>query len=109
MQPNTYSPAMLELHIEELVLHGFPVAQRMSIGDAVQQELQRLLTEQGLDGFAVGPVNIERINGGMFRVARGARPETVGSQLARQIHQQFPQRQKASPSGKQPKGAKSAR
>ena len=101
------SSAVLEFHIEELVLHGFPAAQRMSIGDAVKQELQRLFAERGLGGFAAGPFNIECINAGMVRVAKGASPEIVGSQLATHIHQQLPQRQTGAPSGKQSKGARS--
>ena len=33
--------ARVELHIEELVLHGFPPRDRARIGDAVQAELDR--------------------------------------------------------------------
>ena len=38
----------IELHIEELVLHGFAPADRYRIGDTVQRELTRLLAEQGM-------------------------------------------------------------
>ena len=38
--------ANLNLHIEELVLHGFAPGDRYRIGEAVQQELTRLFAEQ---------------------------------------------------------------
>src|SRR6266404_4031102 len=36
------------VHIEELVLHGFPAASGQSIGDATQEELRQVLTVRGL-------------------------------------------------------------
>ena len=41
-------PREIEAQIEELVLHGFPPSERYRIADAMQAELARLLTEQGL-------------------------------------------------------------
>ena len=43
-------PYNIELHIEELVLHGFSPRDRDAIGEAVQRELTRLFVEQG--GYA---------------------------------------------------------
>jgi hypothetical protein len=76
----------MEVHIEELVLHGFNAGDRLSIGDAVEQELTRLLAEEhGLSGLS-GPMSIERINGGAFKVAPGGRPAGVGAGVARAVH-----------------------
>jgi hypothetical protein len=80
--------AALELHIEELVLRGFVPGDRASIGDAVQKELARLLTQQGLPGLAHG-ASIERVDGGSFQVAPGARGPAVGAQLARAVYRQL--------------------
>ena len=38
----------IELHIEELVLHGFSPGDRYRIGEAVEQELTRLLADRGV-------------------------------------------------------------
>jgi len=40
--------SVVELHIEELVLHGFRSGDRFHIGDALERELVRLLGKQGL-------------------------------------------------------------
>ena len=79
----------VELHIEELVLHGFSPGSRQQIGDAVQRELTRLIAEQGLAGLEGASVEIERINGGKFQVGQGATPQSLGAQVANTIHRQF--------------------
>lgn len=79
-------PPAIELHIEELVLHGFQPSDRRRIGDAVQRELARLLTERGLSALGAAPMNIDRIDAGDFKVAAGARPRVIGAQLAHTLH-----------------------
>lgn len=81
-------PACIELHIEELVLHGFPVAHRSSIGDAVERELHRLLAVHGLGTSARAQLDIESLDGGTFQIANNARPRAVGALLAQQLHRQ---------------------
>jgi hypothetical protein len=75
--------ASIELHIEELVLHGFAPADRYLIGGALERELARLLAaRENLDGLAVraGP---ERLDAGEF--ARAPGPEQTGAQVARLV------------------------
>ena len=38
----------IDLHIDKLVLYGFSPGDRYRIGDSVETELVRLLTEQGI-------------------------------------------------------------
>lgn len=80
------SPAALELHIEELVLHGFSPRDRLSIGDAMQQEILRLITEQGLPGISTGPISLARLDVGSFQVAPGMKARAIGVQLAQHLH-----------------------
>ncbi len=94
---NPAMPAMIELHIEELVLHGFPATHRLNIGDALQDELQRLLAEQGFTSPVIKPINIGRLDAGSFQVAKNAKPGAVGTQLARQLHRQLSTRQNVQP------------
>lgn len=80
------APARVELHIEELVLHGFPSGDRFSISDAAQQELERLLVEQAPQGITHGPLNVNRVNAGSFNVKADARGSTIGTKVAQAIH-----------------------
>jgi len=76
----------IDLHIEELVLEGFRPADRHRIGAAVERELARLLAERGLPpGLAQG-VDLPRLDGGSFEAKPGARPETVGRQVAGAVY-----------------------
>lgn len=85
----TRAAGSMQIHIEELVLHGFGAGDRLRIGDALEQELMRLLSEQGHWSLPNGPLEIERFNGGTFRVAAGGRPEGVGADVARAVHRAF--------------------
>lgn len=81
--------ANIELHIEELVLHGFAPGDRYGIGEAVEHELQRLFAEQGTSlGLAQGG-EIAHLDGGAFEVSPGAKVETVGVQIAQTIYGGF--------------------
>lgn len=80
MKPN------VELHIEELVLHGFAPADRYRIGAAVERELQRLLTEQGAPHLLNGNIELVQIDAGAFEVKPNAKSETIGVQVAQAIY-----------------------
>jgi len=87
--PNTSLTPAVELHIEELVLHGFSPRDRFGISDALEQELARLLTEQGLPGLAMQSRSIERLDGGSLSIRAGARPQSIGAQLGERVHRQL--------------------
>ena len=72
----------INLHIEELVLHGFAFGDRHRIGSAVEQELTRLLAEQPLTRHE----SVERVDAGVFHVSLGAKPAAVGAQIAGAVH-----------------------
>jgi hypothetical protein len=76
----------VELHIEELVLHGFDPAHRYQIGDAVERELTRLFAEHGAPADFAEDVEFERLNGGSISLPPGVNPETAGIELARVIY-----------------------
>ena len=76
----------LELHIDELVLHGFSPADRHRIADAVRAELERRLAGPGAAerlGSLAGPadVPIERLDAGSLQIAAPAHPAAVGTQV----------------------------
>ena len=76
----------IELHIEELVLHGFPPADHHSIGGAVERELTRLLVGSDTPPGLASGGEVARLDGGAFDVAPNAAPEVIGAQIAQAIY-----------------------
>ena len=75
----------IELHIEELVLHGFAPGDRHRIGEAVERELTRLLTEHGTPPGLAEAREIERLDGGTIQLTAASKPEATGDQVARAV------------------------
>jgi 5-carboxymethyl-2-hydroxymuconate isomerase len=75
----------VHLHIEELVLHGFPSSDRHRIGEAVRRELTRLFAEERTPRAFAKSAEIDRLNGGSFQTTGTARPEATGAQVARAV------------------------
>lgn len=87
MQPQpSRTPPNIELHIEELVLHGFAHGDRHEIGAAVKRELARLFAEQGIPSSLMNGGEMERLPGGSFTVAHGSKPEVIGTQVAQSVY-----------------------
>lgn len=82
-----HSPS-INLHIEELILHGFAREGRYAIGGALQNELQRLITEQGLPQvLQEGEVNhLAQLHADNVVVQPGTGAEAIGTQLARSLY-----------------------
>ena len=59
----------IELHIEELVLHGFAPGDRHRIAEALQGELMHLLADPTMRGSLATPRETARLDGGSFQVA----------------------------------------
>lgn len=76
----------LELHIEQLMLHGFSPGDRYRIGAAVEAELTRLFTEQGVPPSLAQNGEVARLDGSAFEVAPGSKAEAVGAQVAEAVY-----------------------
>ena len=76
----------VELHIEELVLQGFPPDYRHRIGDAVEQELSRLFTERGLPPSLSRGGDIPHLDAGAFEMNTELRAHEVGARVARALY-----------------------
>ncbi len=79
-------PKNIELHIEELVLHGFAPGDRYRIAEAVEAELTRLFAEQGTPQPLSNGGEIERMDGGTFEMTHSSKPEVIGAQVARAVY-----------------------
>ena len=82
-------PANVELHIEELVLHGFAPGDRHRIADAVGRELARLFAERGVPANFLNNFESPRLDAGSFNFAPASTPETVGAEVARALYGGF--------------------
>lgn len=80
----------INLHIEELVLHDFAHKDRSRIGEDLQNELQRLFTEQGIPQALQkdGSHHIAQLHTHTIIVKPGG-VETLGEQLARSLYAGF--------------------
>jgi hypothetical protein len=77
----------VELHIEELVLHGFVTGERYAIGDAVERELARLLHEQSIPISLQSENAADEIKDATFNAAHNAKPRVIGRRIAQAVYQ----------------------
>jgi hypothetical protein len=76
----------VELHIKELVLHGFAPGDRFAITKAVELELTRLLAEQGVPLPLTRERNITQLDAGAFDVTPDAGADAIGTEVARAVY-----------------------
>ena len=106
-KPETNQPGnAVELHIDELVLHGFASGNRRQISSAVQSELTRLLSEGNLPGFRQNPPAVDRVNGGTLWVKVGSKPQEAGAEIARAVFRSLQQHGRAESRGRNTAGIK---
>lgn len=75
----------VEVHIDELVLHGFAAGDRYAIAEAVQQELARLMGEGRLLQSGQNHLALKQIDAGAFQIQDGSKANDKGSQIARSV------------------------
>lgn len=78
--------APIDVHIEELVLTGFPRGASREIGEAVQRHLARLFTERGVPAGMQQSIAAPLMNAGRFTVGAGAKPAAIGGQIAHAVY-----------------------
>jgi hypothetical protein len=79
----------VELHIDEVVLHGFPPGGTRAIAAAIEAELGRLLAVQGLPASFEGGPSFGTLDAGSFEAERDAAPGDLGTRIARSVHGGF--------------------
>jgi hypothetical protein len=75
----------IELHIDELTLHGFTPEHRNRIGNAIELELTRLIREKGLSGIGNNDVHVPQLNGGSFTMGANVNTSGAGTEIARSV------------------------
>ena len=76
----------IELHIEELILHGFEPGNHHAIGEAVESELERLLTEGGLAEELTSGGEVPSIHADKINLASRESPVRLGHQIAKSVY-----------------------
>ncbi len=72
----------IEVHIEELVLHGFTAEDRYPIGEAVKRELIHLFTVQGVPSLLAEGGEIEHLDGGSLELTPRSGAREIGRRVA---------------------------
>ena len=76
----------IDVHIEELVLTGFPRGAGREIGEAVQRQLTHLFTERGVPAAMQQTIAAPRVDAGSITVGAGAKPAAIGGQIAQAVY-----------------------
>ena len=79
-------PKSIELHIEELVLHGFQPGDRHRIACAVERELARVLAERGMPPSLAEGLTVAHLDTGAFNATPSATAERVGEQVGQALY-----------------------
>lgn len=75
----------IELHIDELVLHGLPAHQRYVIAAALERELTTLLRAPHAASSFIAGGEHEQLEAGEFARAASAKPNALGAQVAQAV------------------------
>ncbi len=76
----------IDFHIDHLILHGFNSGDRHGIAQALEREVQHLLSQQGLPQSMQQPQARSDINAGEFSMNKGMGGRQVGQQVAQQLY-----------------------
>jgi hypothetical protein len=74
------NPREIEVHIEEVVLHGFDPRSRWNVRDALESELRGLLAAKGIPQAWLS--SRQRIDAGTTRTANLTKPAQAGAEIA---------------------------
>lgn len=97
-QSTVRHPPSVELHIEELMLHGFAPGDRYLIAEAIEREVAFLLAERGVPSSWAQGGEIARLNAGTIEIREASRAEVIGAQVARALYEGLDYASKAMPS-----------
>jgi hypothetical protein len=80
------APQRVELQIDALVLHGFPQSDRYKIARAVESELARLISENGIPSAFRQNAELRTLDGNDVTLPSGSRSDILGARVAREVY-----------------------
>lgn len=84
--PQSSSAGAIEVHIEQIVLHGYAPGDTHRLGEALQAELTRLVQKHGVNSSGMGNLSLQTLDG-RLKAAERPSTEALGARLAQRIHQ----------------------
>jgi hypothetical protein len=81
------SSTRIELHIDELALHGFPPGDRYRIAEGLEHELARLIAAHGVPALLGHATRVTMLDGGSFSLQANAGAARIGGQVAQAIYE----------------------
>jgi hypothetical protein len=79
-------PRAIEVHIDELVLHGFSSVDGPTIGAAVERELARLFGTEGVPQTLAGGGARGVVDAGSIPCGQQQTPSATGAAVARAVY-----------------------
>jgi len=76
----------VSVEIEDLVISGWPRAAACDIGDAIHQELTRLLSDRGVPASLQRPMQVASIDAGAVTATGNPQPGAIGAQIAGAVY-----------------------
>ena len=73
---------IIEINIDEIVLHGFESVDAERIKTEVQTELARLISEKGAPALFSSPNKLKLIDAGKISLSKGTKGSSMGSEIA---------------------------
>ena len=78
---------LIEVEIERIVLRGFQPADRHRIGLAIERELIRLFSENGVPPWITRNEELLLHHNGSCELPPGSEAQTTGTQIARRVYE----------------------
>ena len=79
-------PKTINLRIDKLVLDGFDGMNRRQLSAAVQTELHRLITSQGIHSSLHQSARIEQVNAMPITISGTLRERSLGNKIATSVY-----------------------
>ena len=79
----------INIRIGKLVIHGFNYYDHKRISSALEQEMARLIKENGLSGSFAQEGQISQLDVPSFNAAKDMNPRTIGTRVAQSLYEVF--------------------
>jgi hypothetical protein len=81
----------INLHIERLILDGLPIERNQGpyVQAAIQAELTRLLTEQGMSSYFQTGGTVPRLDANVMQLRTNSNPIQIGAQIAQSVYSEI--------------------
>ena len=84
--PENTEEQIIEVKIDELILHGFHFSEKYAIGESIRAELGRLFNNGEMQRIFENSVYVNNINAGSIRLQPGSNSEAVGKRTAGAVY-----------------------